>query len=181
MGLNGWTQERKDKARARLLGGHLKESTRQKISATHRGKSFSEEHRKNLRLSHLGYVPSEEHRNNLSWALRGRVFSIKTLAKRSGKNHWAWKGGISRWQDRITTSPEYKKWREIIFKRDDYTCQVCGKRGCYLEPHHIMRKADYPEYAYEPENGLTLCHDCHRYSILPITKCLVYPEIGQEI
>jgi len=28
-------------------------------------------------------------------------------------------------------------WREKVFKRDNYTCQVCGKKGGYLIADHI--------------------------------------------
>ncbi len=30
-------------------------------------------------------------------------------------------------------STEAKKWREEIFERDNYTCQICKIRGTYLE------------------------------------------------
>ena len=33
-------------------------------------------------------------------------------------------------------SPEWRAWREFIFKRDDYTCQECGQRGGKIEAHH---------------------------------------------
>jgi transposase len=57
---------------------------------------------------------------------------------------------------------EYKLWVEAILKRDNYTCQKCGKRGKKLEVHHIFNWADYPELRYAIDNGITLCRECHR-------------------
>ena len=57
----------------------------------------------------------------------------------------------------------YKKWRIDIYKRDDYTCQKCGKRGgCKLNAHRIEGFADNPELRTSLSNGTTLCKDCHK-------------------
>lgn len=57
---------------------------------------------------------------------------------------------------------EYKKWREAVFKRDSWTCQECGRHGCYLEAHHIKSWARFPEDRYDVGNGITLCKSCHK-------------------
>lgn len=57
-------------------------------------------------------------------------------------------------------------WREAVFTRDNYTCQVCGtkyppkSRG--LHPHHIFTKGGYPAFRYELDNGIALCCGHHR-------------------
>lgn len=58
-------------------------------------------------------------------------------------------------------SVEAKEWREAIFKRDDFTCQMCGKRGGYLEADHIKPWAFFPKLRFELSNGRTLCRPCH--------------------
>ena len=81
-----------------------------------------------------------------------------------GENNPNWKGGIySKLYSFIIIrhSKEYKFWRESVFKRDDYTCQFCGIRGCYLEPHHKKSFIDYPELRFVVSNGITLCKKCH--------------------
>lgn len=58
------------------------------------------------------------------------------------------------------SSPEYKAWRKEIFKRDKYTCQVCGDKN-HIEAHHIMSYVDNPELRITVNNGVTLCSKCH--------------------
>lgn len=60
---------------------------------------------------------------------------------------------------------EYIQWRDIIQKRDNYTCQICGDCGCNngggLNVHHIFPLHLYPELVTDENNGVVLCHDCH--------------------
>lgn len=58
-------------------------------------------------------------------------------------------------------TPRYQRWRNRVFARDRYTCRLCGATGVYLEAHHILRKADFPELTFRVSNGITLCKDCH--------------------
>jgi hypothetical protein len=73
-----------------------------------------------------------------------------------------WRGGVTPINQRQRGGDSYKKWRESVFKRDDYTCQNCGLRGVYLESHHINAWATHPNLRFELSNGLTLCKDCHK-------------------
>lgn len=58
--------------------------------------------------------------------------------------------------------PEYKKWRKLIKKRDNYTCQWphCNSRK-KIHVHHILKWADYPGLRYHPNNGISLCKIHH--------------------
>lgn len=55
----------------------------------------------------------------------------------------------------------YKKWKSDVLKKDNYTCQKCGKRGGFLEVHHIEHWALAPDLRYEVTNGMAVCEDCH--------------------
>ena len=57
---------------------------------------------------------------------------------------------------------EYRNWRESVFRRDNYTCQRCGKRGGTLNAHHIIRYRSSENGRTNIENGITLCADCHK-------------------
>jgi DNA-directed RNA polymerase beta subunit len=88
----------------------------------------------------------------------------------------------------IRKLPQYIKWRNKIYQRDNFTCQECGQVGHQLEAHHIKKFSIilkeflnfYSKYNlikdkeillklainYKPfwnlDNGQTLCKDCHK-------------------
>ena len=100
----------------------------------------------------------------------------KPNIKNSGKNSNFWKGGIAPLNKRIRNHYKYRLWRDDVFTRDDYTCQKCGIRGGRLEPHHVvpfatlllknsikrLSEALACVELWNINNGLTLCHDCHK-------------------
>jgi 5-methylcytosine-specific restriction endonuclease McrA len=57
----------------------------------------------------------------------------------------------------------YKAWREAVFRRDNYECQLCHRTfpAEELEAHHIKPFSVAPELQFSVENGLALCHKCH--------------------
>lgn len=79
-----------------------------------------------------------------------------------GHKHWNWQGGITVEQKRRRNALEYKLWREAVFTRDDFVCQICKKRGGELQADHIKPFAYYPELRLSIDNGRTLCVQCHR-------------------
>ncbi len=58
-----------------------------------------------------------------------------------------------------------ENFRNDVFKRDKYTCQVCGKKHDSeetLDAHHITDRSEMPNGGYVKENGISLCKDgCH--------------------
>lgn len=55
---------------------------------------------------------------------------------------------------------KYRKWRENVLIRDDYTCKHCGTK-IELEVHHIKKFSEFEDERYEINNGVTLCKQCH--------------------
>lgn len=92
---------------------------------------------------------------------KGQHPSIKTEFKKGQftreKNN-AWKGGISRHPYGFDFNNELKN---LIRKRDNYKCQVCGtpQEECIkkLPIHHI----DYDKQNNNPKNLITLCISCN--------------------
>lgn len=97
---------------------------------------------------------------------KGSKHSFETRKKMSdahrGSKSYLWKGGITTVNNLIRRNVDYRAWREKVFKRDDYTCQVCGIRGAFLQADHIKPFAYFPELRFELSNGRTLCLECHK-------------------
>ena len=63
------------------------------------------------------------------------------------------------------TNSDYRNWRSLVYERDKYTCQCCGKIGVKLNSHHIYSFASYPKLRFDINNGITLCEECHSFVI----------------
>jgi 5-methylcytosine-specific restriction endonuclease McrA len=81
---------------------------------------------------------------------------------RRGPMNNKWKGGITSENMKVRTSLKTKAWRSDVLSRDDYTCQMCDKRGGDLEVDHIMPFSLHMESRFATFNGRTLCKPCHR-------------------
>ncbi len=99
---------------------------------------------------------TNHHRETCSVACRSKLQTIK--AKKNRIKNGSTKHQIDRC---IRYSSEADRWRKAVFARDDYTCQLCDKRGGYLEAHHRKPFAYFPELRFEISNGQTLCRKCH--------------------
>lgn len=82
--------------------------------------------------------------------------------KRKGEENNKWKGGITPKHEMIRKSRQYLLWRKEVLARDNFTCQICEKRGGDLHADHIKPFAFFPELRFEIQNGRTLCVSCHR-------------------
>lgn len=127
------------------------------------GKKRSPEDIEKFRKSHLGKKQSEETK-------RKRMESI------SGKNHYNWKGGLTPLVRQIRRCFKYRQWRNEVFKRDNWTCKICGKKGGWVEADHnpksfseifygnkikTIKQALDCEELWDIKNGRTLCRKCH--------------------
>ena len=122
----------------------------------------------------LGRKPKLFKKGNTSWnkGLKGfnaysRPAEWKNNMKKSIKRRWDIKGRKSSKNQLLRKSPKFKEWREGVFERDNFTCQNCGARSkkgkrIIIHPHHIKQLAKYPELAYDVNNGITLCEECHK-------------------
>jgi len=92
-----------------------------------------------------------------------------------------WKGGITKIYISVRNCAKYKKWRKDVYKKDGYTCQVCGiKNGMgkriYLNADHYpikfsnlinkykiknVSEANKCKELWNINNGRTLCLECH--------------------
>ncbi len=78
-----------------------------------------------------------------------------------GKNHYNWKGGKCKEEYKLRRSGKWKEWREKVFKRDNFICQICQQKKRELAPHHIKTFLRFKADRFKVENGVTLCKECH--------------------
>jgi len=127
---------------------------------------ITDEQRQRGNLKRVGAKRTSEARKKMSIAHLGKRASVETRKKQSlshrGERTWSWRGGISPLNKIIRHSVEYRLWRENVFKRDNYTCTICGQRGCRLQADHIKPFSFFPELRFSIENGRTLCEECHK-------------------
>lgn len=97
---------------------------------------------------------------------------------RKGEKSWLWRGGTTEancgLRAAIMNSPEYRKWKRDVRRRDNYTCQDCGCAE-RLHVHHIIkfqdimtkfnittvRQAQDCDALWDANNGIVLCESCH--------------------
>lgn len=112
--------------------------------------SFKKGHKfNNGKRNALGYIHSKETRKKMSEAHKG------------DKSHF-WKGGISKENEICRKISEYREWRSSVFKRDNFTCQICESVGGKLNAHHIKEFSKHKELRFAIDNGITLCEECHK-------------------
>lgn len=95
-----------------------------------------------------------------------RCYALDQRVRQKGDKSHLWKGGLTQKAQLARTRSIYREWRLAVFARDDYTCQMCGKRSgrgkrVVLHAHHICEFAVDEQRRYDPKNGVCLCTECH--------------------
>ena len=117
------------------------------------GKYHSKESKKVMSKSSIGKHHSKETKEKIS------KYSKKRF--KNPKNHPNYNPNLTD-EDRIDRRclPDYKEWRAAVYKRDNYTCQICSNKG-RLNAHHLDGYANNKELRITLSNGITLCKECH--------------------
>lgn len=129
------TKETKIRLSKALKGRAMPTGWGQHLSVVMKGRSFSEEHRKKISAASIGRI---------------------------GSKNSNWRGGVTTINERIRKSEEYRIWRNLVFIRDNYTCQNCGQRGGDIQADHLLPFSINPDLRFNVNNGRTLCAKCHR-------------------
>jgi len=146
------------------------------------GTVFSKKWKENIRLSISGSKnPNYGHPRDAATRLKIKIANSGPKPYLRGKNNPNWRGGIYPLVKRLRNCPVYKAWRTAVFKRDNYTCRRCNKRGVILNAHHhkkrwsiLVKEAIKQNPCMNPydacicyaplwrlSNGITLCEICH--------------------
>ena len=106
-------------------------------------KHHSKETKEKIRRSLIGTRASNETKNKMS-------------LKRKMENNPNWQGGKSFEPYGMDFN---KELRELIRKRDNYCCRLCGEKQ--VTKKHAVHHIDYNKENNDPINLITLCHICH--------------------
>lgn len=66
--------------------------------------------------------------------------------------------------EKFYRNPKWRHLREVILRRDGYQCQVSKRYGKFVSAdnvHHVFPREEFPQYAYEPWNLISLSHAKH--------------------
>ena len=161
---------------------HTKEAKKQ-MSVKRKGKKLTKESikKRTITRNRNGWFSKE---GKLSFSLAQRGKNMPKWSEERLENYMPkirdenpnWKGGITSINKYIRSNKNTIINRNVVFKRDNYTCQKCDKRGCYIEAHHInfvskiirnyniktFEEADKCEELWDIDNLVTLCRKCHK-------------------
>lgn len=86
----------------------------------------------------------------------------------SGPNNPRWKDGKSKGRREARHVKQYKRWRDAVYRRDKWHCQICNvhcqknrRKKNQIVAHHIKIFSHFPDLRHETSNGITLCRGCH--------------------
>lgn len=144
------TPEHIEKVASALRGKTHTEQAKKNMSAGKKGCVFTEEHKKKLSIAHAGVPWSDKQRANIP----------KSLCRREAHHHW---------NDKLTDEERLhrrkivavKEWRDKVFKRDNYICQISTKTGKGLIAHHLDGWNKFPEKRFDVDNGITISKQYH--------------------
>ena len=180
-------------------GRILSNETRRKIGNASRGRKgsgggpripLSEEHKRKISKSLKGRKPSNWSGEELGDCVRcGEKLKYRRTKIHHGCMNGKWssvfKNSCSD-KVKIRASKKYQRWRSSVFKRDNYTCVLCGARngfgdGIVLAADHIIpfakildqirfqygidglyKNAMQSDLLFNTNNGRTLCTNCHK-------------------
>lgn len=156
----GWTLKKIAKYLGHCQQTVLNHMQKHGIRSRHRAEHFKgcPSHRRGKTGCH-----SPETLDKMSRATRSRWQSgwKSTGGFKSGPDHWNWQGGIHVYNERGRKQSKLRSWRTAIYRRDNFTCQVCTQVGGRLNAHHIEAWSKSKNRRFELDNGVTLCQRCH--------------------
>ena len=145
------------------LGKHQSGKTKSKIGKANMGKRRTEQTKQKIREKAIGRRHSIEEKQKMSIRMKKYIQEhpeelIRLSLITKGENNSHWQGGKS---FEPYTSEFNRELRQIIRRRDNHTCQLCGVPECEcienLSIHHI----DYNKKNNSSDNLVALCRSCN--------------------
>lgn len=96
----------------------------------------------------------------------GKKHSNKTRLKmsegRKGNKNGNWKGGLTLQKRHFRKSKQYREWRLLVLRRDEFKCQYEGCNEKTAIAHHIKPIKTSPELKLTVSNGMAVCEVHHK-------------------
>ena len=139
---------------------------------------WTKEHKANHKLAMKNVVNSGQFKKGRKCTEKWKI----RMSEMRGDKHWHWKGGVTPLHFQIRHHPNSGKWRDLVFKKDKYTCVLCSAK-CGNGMEVILNADHYPKtfreifYVnnikniqdaidckdfWDVNNGRTLCGKCHK-------------------
>jgi len=132
------------------------EKHRRIISITQIKRFEDPDERERMSIIQKSRLKDPEERKKISLYIEEKWNDEEYRKKFSGPNcPFYIDGRASKDPNRRTLSLEHEKWAKQIRGRDNFTCQLCGKK--VFIAHHI----DYDPDNFDEDNGICLCRSCH--------------------
>ena len=99
--------------------------------------------------------------------LNGRTRScgclrVEFLESQTGNKHHNYNPHLTDEERERLRGQDHVHWREKVFERDDFTCNICKTRGGKLNAHHLDGDNWCKDKRFDVDNGVALCDDCHK-------------------
>lgn len=128
-------------------------------------------------ISYKGFAQYSQKRKRHIWLCncscgRSVIVAETTLYKRNkqaclhcstkkGSEHHSWNSDLLNGDRSSRRGSVCVNWRNEIYERDEYTCQVSGRIGGQMNAHHLYSWHSHPELRLELSNGISICKQLH--------------------
>lgn len=124
-------------------------------------KKFSKEqmyYKERKYCNHICYAEMKRIRGDrVNWTEEMRANFSR---RQKGSANPAWKGGLTKGRTKELNTIQYKRFKELLLKRDNYKCVTCKSKE-KLQIDHVKPWKLYAELRFDPSNAQILCAPCH--------------------
>lgn len=112
-------------------------------------------------LPNIPWNTGKKYSLNLSPEQQKKWSDASKQKTRRGKDSNFWKGGVT--LDREAVGAWTRQNAKFVHEKYNYVCQLCSRRGVTLHAHHLIPVYADASKAYDFNNLVSLCVDCHKF------------------
>jgi len=115
---------------------------------------------KDERCFKTGNTPWNKNKHGYKLTISEKGLEGKRKSTPKGKKSHFWRGGITKERDLI--GQWTRSVSKNVYKKYNYTCQHCGNSSGRLNAHHIIPVTQDISKAYDFDNLICVCENCHK-------------------